>query len=198
MPSRGCDISALPSGAMTLPRVPTARWYPGVAAAQLIRPQPVADALYWLELEGSLTRALQLRCRERFHVDVLREGFARPTLEEAQTLHIPSRQLAWIREVQLCGDGQPWVMARTVIPLATLRGRGRRLRHLGGRPLGAFLFSQRRWHRGPFQIGLTQNPVPGQPAVGRRSRFHRDHDALLVGEYFLPRLLQETSNQRPG
>ncbi|TBW58802.1 chorismate lyase [Marinobacter halodurans] len=190
MPSRDSDISARPSGAMALPRVPTARWYPGVAAAQLIRPQPIGDALYWLELEGSLTRALQLRCRERFHVEVLREGYARPTLEEARTLHIPSRQLAWIREVQLCGDGQPWVMARTVIPLATLRGRGRRLRHLGGRPLGAFLFSQRRWQRGPFQIGLTRQPAPGQPAVGRRSRFHRGSDALLVGEYFLPRLLQ--------
>lgn len=181
---------------MDLPRVPDARWYPGAPAAQLMLERPLTHELYWLKLEGSLTRALQLRCLERFHVDILREGYARPTAEEARTLHIPPRQLAWIREVQLCGDGQPWVMARTVIPLETLKGNGRRLRHLGRRPLGHFLFSQRRWHRGPFQIGIThqigitRTQAVSQPPIGRRSCFYRGKHALLVGEYFLPSLLE--------
>lgn len=191
MPLRGSDISAALQGATDLPRVPGAHWYPGVAAAQLILDRPLSHEIYWLTLEGSLTRALQLRCKDRFHVDVLWEGYARPTVEEALNLAIPGRQVAWIREVQLCGDGQPWVMARTVIPLATLKGNGRRLRHLGRRPLGHFLFSQRRWHRGPFQVGLTRRPSASQPAIGRRSRFYRGEHALLVGEYFLPALLQQ-------
>ncbi|BES73518.1 chorismate lyase [Marinobacter nanhaiticus D15-8W] len=177
---------------MDLPRAPEARWLPGVPAVRLMLGRPLTHELYWLTLEGSLTRALQLRCMESFHVDVLREGYSRPSVEEALTLGIPSRQLAWIREVQLCGDGQPWVMARTVIPLDTLKGNGRRLRHLGRRPLGHFLFSQRRWHRGPFQIGIARATAPGQPTIGRRSRFFRGKDALLVGEYFLPNLLART------
>nr|WP_227545965.1 chorismate lyase [Marinobacter fonticola] len=170
--------------------MPEARWYPSAAAAQLVLGPPLDDEKFWLTLEGSLTRALQRRCHERFHVDVLWEGYARPTLEEARTLTIPDRQVAWIREVHLCGDGQPWVMARTVIPLDTLKGNGRRLRHLGRRPLGHFLFSQRRWHRGPFQVGLVRRRHASQPSIGRRSRFYRGNHALLVGEYFLPSLLQ--------
>lgn len=182
-------VASSANRAIEQPRVPEARWYPGVPAAQLALDRPLTHAIYWLTLEGSLTRALQLRCLDRFHVDILWEGYARPSAEEAQTLGLPARQVAWIREVQLCGDGQPWVMARTIIPLDTLKGSGRRLRHLGRRPLGHFLFSQRRWQRGPFQIGLTGGRSAGQPAVARRSRFHRGRHGLLVGEYFLPRLL---------
>ncbi|WP_166266608.1 chorismate--pyruvate lyase family protein [Marinobacter caseinilyticus] len=170
--------------------IPATQWFPTLAAAGLSDPLVHGPARYWLTLEGSLTRALQVRCRTSFQVNVLSEGFFVPTREEARSLGIPSRQRAWIRQVQLCGDGQPWVLARTIIPRATLKGRGRRLRHLGRKPLGGYLFSRPEWQRGAFQTGLCQTTdADSQPQVARRSRFQSGPSALLVGEYFLPVLL---------
>ena len=174
--------------------IPDTHWYQSFAAAGLRNPLVHGELRYWLTLEGSLTRALQLRCESRFQVTILREGFARPSCEESQTLNIPARQNAWIREVCLSGDGTPWVLARTIIPLPTLNGRGRRLRHLGRRPLGAYLFSNPEWQRGPFETGLCQaqkgEQQALQPIAARRSRFFSGNNALLVGEYFLPSLCQ--------
>ena len=167
---------------------PATDWYRSFSAAALKNPAIHGPLSHWLTLEGSLTRALQLRCREHFHVDILQEGFARPTVEEAHTLGIPVRQNAWIREVCLNGDNTPWVLARTIIPLATLSGRGRRLRNLGRRPLGAYLFSDPQWQRGPFETGLCHRANRRQPMAARRSRFFSGHHTLLVGEYFLPTL----------
>lgn len=174
--------------------MPSARWYPNVTAARLVAARKVELARHWLTLPGSLTRALQLRSQHRFHVDILWEGFARPHHEEARTLGASPDHMAWIREVQLCGLGVPWVMARTVIPLTTLNGPDRRLRHLGRHPLGAFLFSDRRWERGPFRVGITRRESEYQPEIGRRSCFFTgasvsEGHALLVGEYFHEALL---------
>ncbi|MCK7542670.1 chorismate lyase [Marinobacter bryozoorum] len=169
--------------------MPPTRWYDGFPQACLQQPDLRGTASFWLQAEGSLTRHLQLRCRHSFHVEVANEGFATPSLEEALTLGIPQRRQAWVREVRLCGDGTPWVLARTIIPLATLAGRGRRLRHLGRTPLGAWLFSHRGWSRGPLQTGLCRPPSPEQPWCARRSVFASKDHRLLVGEYFLPPLL---------
>lgn len=179
MPSRDSNRGA----------VPPTLWYRSLAAANLKVHGINPASRYWLQLEGSLTRALQLCCQHSFHVEIAREGFFRPTREEALTLNIPLRQLAWIREVRLCGDGEPWVLARTIIPRTTLEGTGRRLRHLGRKPLGAYLFSRPQWRRGAFETGLCHTCNPGQPAVARRSRFSSTRGSLLVGEYFLPTLL---------
>lgn len=184
----------MPSKDCSQPLVPATCWYQSFRQACVREPALRGTPAYWLQVEGSLTRALQLRCQHRFHVEVVNERFARPDPEEARTLDIPPRQLAWIREVRLCGDNQPWVLARTVIPLPTLQGTGRRLRHLGRRPLGAWLFSHKQWHRGPLQAGLC---ISGQaragqvPLYARRSIFQRHHNRLLVGEYFLPELLNK-------
>ncbi len=105
-------------------------------------------------------------------------------------LGIPHRQNAWIREVSLCGDNQPWVLARTVIPLRCLEGEGRRLLHLGNRPLGAYLFTSPHWQRGPLETGLCKPVIPGQPELARRSLFSGHNSSLLVGEYLLPTLSQ--------
>jgi chorismate--pyruvate lyase len=185
MRSKGSDLSR-----EGIPGIPATHWYRSPATAGLANPVIQGKASYWLTLEGSLTRALQLRCQEDFRVEILQEGWALPQREEALTLGIAHRQLAWIREVCLCGDDQPWVLARTVIPQNTLQGHGRRLQHLGNRPLGAWLFSQPEWARGPFETGLCQRQHPEQPAAARRSRFSNGQRALLVSEYFLPKLLE--------
>jgi len=92
---------------------------------------------------GSLTRLLRGFSRARFHVDVLGESIARPQVSEALALGINPKQLAWIREVHLCGDDRPWVRARTVIPVQSLRGPAKALKQLGNRPLGTALFGAR-------------------------------------------------------
>ena len=102
--------------------IPPTDWYQSLTAAGLLNPAVHGPARYWLQVEGSFTRALQKQCSSSFHVEVRREGFATPTQEEARRLRIPHRQHAWIREVSLCGDNQPWVLARTVIPLKCLEG----------------------------------------------------------------------------
>lgn len=106
--------------------------------------------------------------------------------------------MALIRQVQLLCAGQPWVFARTVIPVRTLSGRGRRLAHLGNRPLGAMLFADSRVQRGRLQVArLTPGNAVFASAVnglmkvpddiwGRRSVFHYAGRPLLVSEIFLP------------
>ena len=195
MPSRVSDIDTCEDNTSLI--IPPTDWYRSLAAAGLRNPDVHGPARYWLQVEGSFTRALQNRCASSFHVEVQREGFATPTLEEAKRLNIPLRQLAWIREVRLCGDGEPWVLARTVIPLACLTGEGRRLLHLGSKPLGAYLFSSRGWHRGPLETGLChyQGRVLSRtraPEIARRSLFSNKNSALLVGEYLLPLLYRQS------
>lgn len=145
---------------------------------------------------GSLTRLLRSLCQESFSVQVLSEATRVPTRDEALALGQDPRRRAWIREVVLCGDGRPWVHARTVIPLNTLNGPGRSLKRLGSRPLGSALFGSRPWHRTRFRCGFNQTDQ-GRCAA-RRSLFSRRGRNLLVTETFLPTLWADTANQHEG
>jgi len=107
-------------------------------------------------------------------------------------------QRAIVRQVQLLCDGQPWIYARTVIPVTSLRGRLRRLAHLGTRPLGGMLFADRGMRRGTVQLARIRagqalyvtatsglQPPPAE-IWGRRSVFRIAGKPLLVSELFLP------------
>ena len=104
--------------------------------------------------------------------------------------------MALVREVLLFGRGVPWVYARSVIPMQTLTGRLRKLRHLDSRPLGALLFSDPTMSREPLEWArisahssnsLTSKlPECDQPIWGRRSVFRLSAKPLLVCEMFLP------------
>ena len=117
-----------------------------------------------------------------------------PQLSEQRALELPIRQRALIREVILFGNHQPWVHARSIIPIKTLTGRLRKLRKLDNRPLGALLFSDPAMVRGPIEISNLSmleswpSTVPanyGSPVQGRRSLFWLDGKPLLVSEVFL-------------
>lgn len=152
--------------------------------------RPDAASLAWIRDPGSLTRRLQQRSAGRFRVRVIRLGFARPRRDECEELRIPAGEWALIREVVLEGRGEPWVVARSVIPLATLKGANRRLRFLGDRPLGAFLFRDPTLRRDAVRV------VRHDGAWGRRSRFCLRGRPLLVAECFLPALL--SAGDTPG
>lgn len=153
------------------------------------RPGPAV--LGWLTDPGSLTARLVTRSGGDFHVRLTRLAWAAPTRIEAKELGLRHGERALVREVVLVGRGEDWVVARSVIPRRTLVGRNRRLRHLGNRPLGAFLFRDPTLSRRAVRL-VT---LPGATSVGanivwgRRSTFILRGQPLLVAEYFLPALI---------
>ncbi|WP_229838154.1 chorismate--pyruvate lyase family protein [Cellvibrio zantedeschiae] len=148
----------------------------------------------WLLDNGSLTAKLLKLSQGDFRVEVLRQLNARASLSEAQALGINPHQICLIREVILRGHNQPWVFARSVLPLSSLTGNLRHLRKQGNRPLGAFLFSQPHLKRSPIALSLISRHhayVPeklvGDAQIwGRRSIFSLSDKPLLVSEVFLP------------
>ena len=158
--------------------------------------------LVWLNDQGSLTRRLKQRCPQRFAVDVLGMQWTRPDLGEARLLGIPQTQKILLREVHLrCAD-ELCVYARSVIPLKTLNGPHRRLRRLGDKPLGEYLFASPKLERSRiewarltpdnklFRHALPQSSAMNGTIWGRRSLFCIDHCPLLVSEFFLPVLFE--------
>lgn len=149
----------------------------------------------WLLDRGSLTKRLIDASDDQLTVQVLsqRTEMARPS--EILALSLLPRQRALIREVLLLAKGEPWVYARSVIPLTTLTGRLRALRHLNDRPLGTLLFNDPSMTRQPIEVATISPDTPGLPVAlnsnqtnlwGRRSVFCLDTKPLLVAEIFLP------------
>src|SRR5690554_2832230 len=94
------------------------RWYlprclhsQGVTPPRALRP--------WLLDQGSLTAKLVARSGGDFRVQVLRQTVARPLLSEQRLLGMAAGRQALVREVLLLGHGEPWVFARSLVPLTS-------------------------------------------------------------------------------
>jgi chorismate--pyruvate lyase len=167
----------------------TPRWRP---IARLTTATVPAPWLHWLADDGSLTQRLIQASAGDFGVELLRQRVALPRHDEANALGLAQGRHALVREVVLKGLDLPWVYARSILPLATLTGRLRALRHLDNRPLGALLFADKSMARGDIEIAaIDPRSLPlrlgGQaPLWGRRSLFYLDGKPLLVSEIFLP------------
>lgn len=171
------------------------RWKPGRYFLRRSIPRGLSC---WLLDTASLTLRLQRLCPGKFQVRVLSQVRGTPGIDEAQVLGMLPGKLAIIRQVHLLCDGQPWVYARTVIPVTSLRGKLQRLAHLGTRPLGGMLFADPGMQRGRVELARI---LMGQPVYkaatchlrhrpveiwGRRSVFRLFNRPLLVSEVFLP------------
>jgi chorismate--pyruvate lyase len=163
--------------------IPPAHWLPPARHWCLRPPAHVAD---WLLETGSLTARLVAAAQGDFRVRVLAQYWGCPAPEEARRLRLPAGRHALIREVELTGCGQPWVRARSVLPVSSLNGAGRRLRRLGNRSLGQLLFRDATLHRGPIEIACLQQPEG--KVFARRSHLVYHGQPLLVAECFLPAL----------
>ena len=148
----------------------------------------------WLSDTGSLTDRLLKASGGDLSVKIINQNLQQPRRSERQRLKLDARAQALIREVVLIGMGQPWVYARSVVPLSTLTGRLRKLRHLDNRPLGALLFNDPTMIREPVQVAYMGSQPPlfdpeqgsyNKPLWGRRSVFRLDKKPLLVSEIFL-------------
>ncbi|TDV96658.1 chorismate lyase [Halomonas sp. FeN2] len=162
------------------------RWRPIDAA----RPAMSASWWQWVASTDSLTARLMVAGGEKpFRVRLLHQGVGWPRQDEAQALGIGFKRYAWLREVALCLDETPWVVARSVAPLTQLKGQ--RLESLGERSLGSWLFRQPGLVRGPLEATkqppdfISVNGIDGSCAWGRRSVFYHGGLSLLVQEYFL-------------
>ena len=167
---------------------PALRWR---ALAMVEAPAPVRA---WLRDSGSLTRRLQ--GYGRFRVEPRWQQLCRPRPEEARLLGLRPREAALVREVLLRVDEQPVVHARSVLPLASLRGGNQRLGHMAGRSLGAELFRRPRARRRAMWAARVPPqflpPEAGDEAAwGRLSLFHKRGRPLLVAEVFLPALWRD-------
>lgn len=157
----------------------------------------------WLFDAASLTQRLRQICQGRFQVRVVSQQRVRPLRDERIALHMRDHEHALVRMVYLLCDGEPWVFARTVIPLRTLSGAQRRLGRLGTRPLGEMLFADRSMRRSAVAVaqiapgsrlfaliaagaGTVNLAQSLQSIWGRRSVFYLQDKPLLVSEIFLP------------
>ncbi len=149
----------------------------------------------WLLDKGSLTQRLIKASDGQFRVEIQRQKLLPSYLSEARLLGIKPTQQVMVREVILLGRDQPWVFARSIIPLSTLTGRLRALKKLDNRPLGALLFQNPNMHRDAIEVAqvrpgdryLPETLKTSQTYWGRRSRFFLDDKPLLVSEVFLDR-----------
>jgi chorismate--pyruvate lyase len=147
----------------------------------------------WLLDEGSLTDHLVQTSGGQFQVERLIQGWQVPKPSERRLLRMRPRQVALVREVTLHCQGQPWVFARSIIPLATLQGPLGYLRKLQNQSLGSLLFRHSNLGRSPFELALLAPQHHYLPdhlrqdaaAWGRRSRFSVDNHHLMVSEVFL-------------
>ena len=164
-------------------------------------PRSAAHVAGWLQGSGSLTARLQ--ARGGFALDLLRQGLARPTLDEAIALGVKRDQLLRVREVALRVDGLALVFAHTVLPSRPRGPLAVWLKRLGNHSLGALLFTHPRFARGalscrrldprhalfqPAVNALELTDAPPKALWARRSRFTFNRQSVLVTEVFSPAL----------
>ena len=147
---------------------------------------PSAACSQWLLDSGSLTARLKQLSAGVFSVEVVDELWATLPDREFRSRFGPIApdHPFWSRRVILSGNGEPWVLAHTLIPEHALGGDLGQLIRLGEKPLGEYLFNQ---------VGLTRSDIEikriDDQNWGRRSWFFLESKPILVTEYFLSSLL---------
>lgn len=131
------------------------------------------SVLGWLDDEQSLTAKLKQKFDD-FSVNVLSQMQTTPHNNENEMLDFEGQSV--IREVQLLGNHQVVVFARSVIPVT---GDTQAILKIGSKPLGEILFNDPDIKRGQLQITHTGS------TWGRRSTFTIGTTKLLVSEFFL-------------
>lgn len=152
----------------------------------------------WTYESGSLTRRLRAIYGNSVAVNVLFQEWRVPFLSERRLLKLPEQRLCLVREVLLHADGKPLILARTIIPTATIKIASS-LAHLGTRPLGEVIFSYPKLERVAMDVALVKPSIwiPDvltvaniqQPIWGRRTVYAIKHRQMLVSEFFLPEIL---------
>jgi chorismate--pyruvate lyase len=166
----------------------TTRWFNVKSKHHELLDSALPSVKPWLLAQGSLTQQLRSFAGGQFKVLPLHESLQHPKADEIKQLRIKRSQRVWVREVLLYGnDKSPWVHARSVMPLPTLRGSGRRLKLLKNRSLGSVLFERGGVQRVPkYQQRKSRELSKLTEGWTRRTTYVWHNKVLLVQETFLP------------
>ena len=168
---------------------------------QGLRHKLPVDVQSWAYESGSLTRRLRSRYGDAVAVKVLLQRWGKPFLSERRLLALPEHGYSLIREVLLHVNGKPLILARTIIPVGTIKAANSNLSHLGSRPLGEIIFSYPKLERIAMDVALVK-PATWTPSAiavavidqalwGRRTVYGIAHKHMLVSEFFLPAVLED-------
>jgi chorismate--pyruvate lyase len=107
-------------------------------------PYQVAE---WVAEFGSLTEKLSHHV-DKVQLNLLKEATELPVDTESKLLGLKVGDKAQIREVTLFGPKQPWIFARTVVPVSE----GSLILDLGKTPLGSILFTSSELRRLSLEV----------------------------------------------
>ena len=154
----------------------------------------------WAYESGSLTQRLRNYYGSSVAVKILFHRWQTPFLSERRFLKLSEHHYSLIREVLLHVNDKPLILARTIIPSATIKTAKSNLSKLGTRPLGEVIFSYPKLERIAMDVTLielsTWTPTvieqAGiiQPIWGRRTIYAIEHKRMLVSEFFLPEVIR--------
>ena len=158
----------------------------------------------WLSDTGSLTQKIEKAIGQKLEVQVLRDCPQSLNSDESRYFHLKIRRCR-VREVLLCANNIPLVMAHSVIPTLSSSGSNHGVLRLGTKPLGAVLFAKTRMHskaKPPRDIarldkgsalwkkGSKHFSGLSSPLWARRTLYRLKGHPILVNEIFLPELLK--------
>lgn len=144
---------------------------------------PSQIARDWLQEQGSLSRLLETYCQQ-LNVDLFHNDIVSSQQLDQQERALLADEQCLLRKVVLNGDGEPWVLGRTLIPQSSLVGQPHDLARQGEIPLGLTVFSSNSVKRDALQVGWAE--TPSGLCLVRRSRLWMNHKPMLVAELFLP------------
>ncbi|MEI8672323.1 chorismate lyase [Vibrio sp. SA48] len=137
----------------------------------------------WLLEQGSLSRVLEKHCQQ-LGVELLHNKIVKAERLQHDEITLLSKEECLLRKVVLCGDSEPWVVGRTLIPQSSMLGQQYDLTRQGKIPLGLTVFSAENVNRDALQVGWAKT-AKGE-FLARRSRLWMNHKPMLVAELFLP------------
>lgn len=157
----------------------------------------------WLSDTGSLTQKIENAIGQKLEVQVLRDCPQSLNSDESRYFHFKIRRCR-VREVLLCANNIPVVMAHSVIPILSSSGSNHDVLRLGTKPLGAVLFAKTRKYskaKPPREIARLDKSSAlwkrcsknydrlTSPLWARRTLYQLKGHPILVNEIFLPALL---------
>jgi chorismate--pyruvate lyase len=158
----------------------------------------------WLSDTGSLTQKIEKAIGQKLTVKVLRD-YSQSLHDDEFPLFRNRIKRCRVREVLLCANETPLVIARSIIPTLSSSGSNHSILRLGTRPLGAVLFSKTRMHSkarpqreiaridhsSPLWKGFNKSSIAlPSPLWARRTLYRLKGHPILVNEVFLPALLE--------
>lgn len=153
--------------------------------------RPPAAVKAWLEIDGSLTKALRNFTGISVRARLVHNGPRKPQADQRRLLALGAGRQVWLREVWLHAGAAstPCVYAQTLVPLAALRGRLRQITRLGSRPIGTQLFrGKHRVRRQSLQVACLPAHSPFAGLWARRSLLACGQQRILIMEILLPAL----------